>query len=481
MKMTIAMKVVGVYVVIVIGSLALDGLLTNRAIEAYVIRTTRANLVREGNRVIGNFEQYGSHLRDRRPGSGSTVSVAAQKVPGEYIVVSPSGSILWNTFSKADEPLLSHIGQVVGKALNGRVATGVYPQSNPVFEFVAIPFKYTSDVPRLTDLPSDMRSVPLSIPNIPPRSNRKVVALFARVSDIQRIASQIWLAVAQGLAIASLISAVVGALLARWLMRPIRQLRTAIERVRERDFSAVPVIHTRDEWRDLAEAFGDMMLSLRAFDEGQKRFLQNASHELKTPLMAIRGYAEGLRDGVFERSETFRILDIIAQESVRLKALVDELIYLSKLETLDEVYTFMQQDLASMIYQTIERLHPLAREREINILVDVPDQPVISLVDKDKMVQAFLNIVANAVRHARRQVFLRLEAAEHARIIVEDDGDGFQEGDRERVFERFFHGAKGDTGLGLPIARAIIEKHRGQIYAENASAGGARFVIVLPL
>lgn|GEM_PF-1171096 len=483
MKTSIAVKVISVYLVIVMGSLILAGILTNRAIENYVIDMTRASLVKYGNSVIKRFEAQGRVAVDEHskplPPVSTNLTVAAQTIMPEYVVVDPTGSILWSTFSKADYPLLSKLSVVVAKALEGNVAVGVYPQNNPVFEFVAIPFRYTMrssfNVSHLG--PPDMLSLP-QVKNS--QVDTKVVALFARVSDMQRITSEIWRAVAQGLVISSLITALVGLLLVRRLMRPVGIIKTAIDRVRERDFTAIPVVNTGDEWEDFANAFGDMVQALQAFDEGQKRFLQNASHELKTPLMAIRGYAEGLRDGVFQPSESVWVLDIIAQESVRLKSLVDELIYLSKLETLDEVYTFVQYDVSLIIYKTIERVHPLAKERGILILPDVPDEPLFALVDRDKMVQALLNLAANAVRHAHHQIFIRLAAGDAIELFVEDDGDGFRDQDKEHVFERFFHGAKGDTGLGLPIAKAIIEKHKGQISAEDAEGHGARFVIQLP-
>ncbi|MHB1628426.1 MAG: HAMP domain-containing sensor histidine kinase [Bacilli bacterium] len=483
MKTSIAVKVISVYLVIVMGSLILAGVLTNRAIETYVIDMTRASLVKYGKGIITRFEDAGRGAAGANgkgpPGAKASLTVAAQTITPKYIVVDPTGAILWNTFSKTDHPLLSKVSGVVVKALQGDVAVGVYPHNNPVFEFVAIPFHYASRPPLEAVRPGS--SDVLLLPQMKnPHVDTKVVALFARVSDMQRITSEIWRAVVQGLVISSLITALVGLLLVRRLMRPVGIIKTAIDRVRQRDFSAVPVVNTGDEWEEFANAFGDMVQALQAFDEGQKRFLQNASHELKTPLMGIRGYAEGLRDGVFKPSESSRILDIIAQESVRLKSLVDELIYLSKLETLDEVYTFVQYDVSLIIYKTIERVHPLAKDRGILILPDVPEEPLYALVDQDKMVQALLNLAANAVRHAHHQIFIRLAAKDAVELIVEDDGDGFRDQDKERVFERFFHGAKGDTGLGLPIAKAIIEKHKGQIIAEDAEGGGARFVIQLP-
>ena len=482
--MSIAMKVTFVYLVIVVGSLGLSGLLTDRAIGNYVLDSTKASLISDGKEVIHSYELYGDVVGDQGTKSSyhmrSELTIAAQQIQREYVVIDPNGKILWNTFSHTDFNMLSDFQNLVAGALHGHLTSGVYPLDHPIYEFVAIPFTYTSDIPigavRL-GFPRILR-----LPDLTGESNQnmKVVALFAQVSDLQRVTSQIWLAVAQGLVIASFITAVVGVLLARRLMKPASMLRKVIERVRRRDFSRIPVVKTGDEWEDFTEAFGDMVQSLQIFDEGQKRFLQNASHELKTPLMAIRGYAEGLRDEMFGPDEASRILDIIAEESVRIKQLVDQLIYLSKLETLEDVYTFTRQDLGAIIERAIERIHPLAKERHVSILQDTPMDRVVVCVDRDKMIQALLNLISNAIRHARRQILIRLALQDMICMIVEDDGDGFAAEDADRVFERFYHGAKGETGLGLPIAKAIVEKHRGLIYAENSEAGGARFVIQIP-
>ncbi len=484
MKASIAMKVTSIYLVIVIGSLALSGALAIRAIEQYVLSSTEKSLIADGQLVIHAYELYGQlaliqHLNKIVVNNQTKLMVAAQPIEREYVVIDTNGSVLWNTFSHGDFLILSQFKGLMEKALRGRITSGVYPADNPVYEFVAIPFSYTSDIPIEVNRPPVPRDLRLPVPQVYSDQNTKVVALFTRVSDLQRITLQIWLAVAQGLAIASLITAVVGVMLAHRLMRPAAVIKKMIERVRNRDFAIVPIIRTGDEWEDFSVAFAEMVNALRAFDDGQKRFLQNASHELKTPLMAIRGYAEGLRDGVFEPNEATHILDIIADESVRIKRLVDQLIYLSKLETLDELYAFERQDLGMVIVRTIERVHPLAKERHINIIPDIPEERVFAVIDRDKMVQALLNLVSNAIRHARRQVLIRLEAREFLQLIVEDDGEGIELGEEKRVFERFFHGAKGDTGLGLAIAKAIVEKHRGTIEATNAEGRGARFTINL--
>ncbi len=488
-RTSIAFKVVSVYLVIVAASLVLAGALTNRTIHGYVIGTTKQSLVAYGRQIISNYELFGRLVQTqprqtagKSPQNVFTVSVAAQNVHAEYAVIDSAGRVLGGTFTHAESGVLTEIGPVIARALNGKISVGVYPASAPQYEIVALPFHYLSGVPMQLphiSLPSDLnvRSSPYFV-----RLNTRVLTMFTNLSDLQRITSQIWWSVAQGLVISSIIIALVGIVLARRMMRPVWVLKEAVNRVRQRDFSAVTPMRTGDEWEELSKAFADMVASLRSFDEAQKRFLQNASHELKTPLMAIRGYAEGLRDGVFESSETFRVLDIVAQESVRLKHLVDELIYLSKLETLDEVYNFEQCDISSIIYKTIERVLPLAQDRNILVTPLTPDGALFCLADSDKLSQVLLNLLSNAVRHARRkvQIAARVAAQGGVEIIVEDDGKGIAPDELNRVFERFYHGAQGDTGLGMSIAKAIVEKHRGTIVVKNGERGGARFVVTLP-
>ncbi len=481
------------YLVMVAASLVLAGALTNRTIHGYVIGTTKQSLVVYGRQIISNYELFGrlvqTHAHEPAHKSGSkgsakvfTVSVAAQNVPAKYAVIDAKGRVLGGTFTHEESGILPQTGPLISRALDGRISSGVYPANDPQYEIVALPFHYLSGVPMQLphiSLPSNLN---LRGSQYFVRINTRVLTLFTNLSDLRRITSQIWWSVTQGLIISSVIIALVGILLARRMMRPIWVLKDAANRVRQRDFSVVAPLHTGDEWEELSTAFADMVTSLRSFDDAQKRFLQNASHELKTPLMAIRGYAEGLRDGMFESSESFRILDIVAQESVRLKHLVDELIYLSKLETLDEVYNFEQCDVTAVIYQTIERVRPMARDRGVLVAPVTPAESLTCLADKDKLAQVLLNVASNAIRHARQRVRITAgrTAAGGVEIIVEDDGDGLNPDGLTRVFERFYRGPQGDTGLGMSIAKAIVDKHRGTITAANAERGGARFVIVLP-
>jgi len=214
--------------------------------------------------------------------------------------------------------------------------------------------------------------------------------------------------------------------------------------------------------------------------EKERAFLQDASHELKSPLMSIQGYAEGVRDGVFHGAEADSALEVIVRETGRLKKLVEELVYLGKLESASEVYNFEDTELSEVLEQAVEAQQVLALDK--NIMLVVGNCPEARLwADGEKLVRVFVNLIANAVRHAACRVFVQAAVqGEMLQVTVQDDGPGFTDEDLRRLWERFYKGPRGGSGLGLPIARAIVEEHGGTIRAGNASDGGAEIVVMLP-
>jgi signal transduction histidine kinase len=284
-----------------------------------------------------------------------------------------------------------------------------------------------------------------------------------------------------GFLITAAVMLVLAYIMMRSVTRPVHVLQQGVQRLSRRDFTPPEVLTTGDELEELSRAFRDMTLALKQYDEGQRRFLQNASHELKTPLMAIQGYAEGIRDGIFKGDDSDRVLDIISTESIRLKKLVDELIYLSKLETLEDMYNPQQVDLRELAEDAVTRLEALSLQKGVTIRFET-QRSTIAMVDPDKLMQALINLLSNAIRHAHQTVTLRIEPLVDTgvRLIIADDGTGFSGEEQGRIFDRFFRGDKGETGLGLAITKAIIEKSGGSIKAHNSSSGGAVFTIELP-
>lgn len=276
-----------------------------------------------------------------------------------------------------------------------------------------------------------------------------------------------------------MVAVVCGVFFSRSIARPIIQLKKRTERLSKRDFDSTVEIYTGDELEELAFTVNRMARELKEYDSVQKKFLQNASHELKTPLMSIQGYAEGMKDGMFE--DNTHALDIIIEESARLKKIVDEVIYLSKLETAEGLYHMQEGSLLEMLDKSIEKIESLAMKNGIRILRRY-DTDVILRMDGDKLIQACINVLGNCTRYARSEITVQTRRrGKWVEILISDDGEGFAREDMEHIFERFYKGKKGNTGLGLAIARVIIEKHGGTIMACNREHGGAEFSIALKL
>jgi two-component system sensor histidine kinase CssS len=222
-----------------------------------------------------------------------------------------------------------------------------------------------------------------------------------------------------------------------------------------------------------------MVKRLEDYDAAQKIFLQNASHELRTPLMSIQGYAEGIKHGVFP--DTANAADVIVSESLRLSALVDDLLYLSKLETTEDFYKFMPISLGEVVGQCAEKLEGAAIQAGKTISLPPCPEAMVS-GDGEKLLRAVMNLAGNCLRYAAHTVEMSVaEASGRAVVTVRDDGPGFEPEDMQSLFTRFYKGKQGKFGLGLSIAKAIVEKHGGAISACNGPAGGAVFTVELPL
>ncbi|MFS0726432.1 sensor histidine kinase [Paenibacillus sp. 1P07SE] len=223
---------------------------------------------------------------------------------------------------------------------------------------------------------------------------------------------------------------------------------------------------------------------MNRYNKVQKQFFQNASHELKTPLMSISGYAEGIRDGVLEGERAAKGLDIIVSESSRMNKIVTEMTLLAKLDSEENSFQPTEVTIKDLITETIERMHPLLTTKELELQVEYPDQDHTKLAvyaDRDKLLQALLNVVSNGARYARQTITIDIQLKkDNIHLIVLDDGPGIAEELIPFLFHRFMKGKDGDTGLGLAIARAIVERCGGLISAVNRKDGGAEIAIQLP-
>ena len=211
--------------------------------------------------------------------------------------------------------------------------------------------------------------------------------------------------------------------------------------------------------------------------ERQQTFFQNASHELKTPLMAIQGYAEGIQAGVMD---TGGAADVILEESDRMTELVEELLDISKIDMGRQRLTLSETDIRELLYDGIRAVEPIAAG-SIVIVPDFPEEPVMVSCDDTQLRRAVTNILSNGVRYARSELRLTCRADKrHVTIRIQDDGDGIAEEDIPHIFDRFYMGRSGKSGIGLALTKEIIHLHRGTIRAYNGETG-AVFEISIPV
>ena len=234
------------------------------------------------------------------------------------------------------------------------------------------------------------------------------------------------------------------------------------------------------------------LTSQRKLERVRRDFVANASHELRTPLSIIKGYIETLVDGheTMSLEGRAKFLQIIQRHSERLKAIIDDLLVLSRLESATPGLKFASLPLAPFFHDLVDeyRRRPAAAEHEIT--VSVPAELGVLEADGEKLTQVFGNLLENALKYTPKGSRVEFEAQAtiegEIECCVRDNGTGIPADDLPHVFERFFRVEKGrsretgGTGLGLSIVKHIVQLHGGRIRAENRVEGGLAVIIRLP-
>ena len=277
------------------------------------------------------------------------------------------------------------------------------------------------------------------------------------------------------------LAALLASLLARRLIRPIGDLSRATRRVASGEPGVEVPVSGEDELAQLSTAFNEMSAELGRARESQRRFLESVSHELKTPLTSVRGYAEALEEGAVPAEQAGRV---IAGEAARLQRLVLDLLDLARVGRADFTVDRAPVDLRVVAAQAVARHLPRARELGV-ALNDSTADGAAALGDEGRILQATSNLIENALRvtPAGGSVDVRAEAG---LIAVRDTGPGLAEEDIPRAFERFYlydryrsERAVG-SGLGLTIVKELVTAMDGTVTAARALGGGAEFTLRLP-
>jgi signal transduction histidine kinase len=268
-------------------------------------------------------------------------------------------------------------------------------------------------------------------------------------------------------------------------LRPVEAIRTEVESISGSTLDRrVPVPESGDEVARLAHTMNDMLDRLEEAASRQQRFVADASHELRSPVTAIRTELEVAQRTAGPDDWPAIAARLLAEEA-RLEAVISDLLLLA---TLDEGAALPDPVAVDLAEEGREEARRRAPERaDVAIEVDAPDAVVVQ-GSRTQLRRALANLLDNATRHARATVRLSVHERDgRARVLVDDDGPGIAEADRERVFERFVrldgHRARdggAGAGLGLSLVRRIADRHQGTARVDTSPLGGARLVLDLP-
>jgi two-component system sensor histidine kinase BaeS len=286
---------------------------------------------------------------------------------------------------------------------------------------------------------------------------------------------------------ALLIALVLGAALARTLTGPLRALTQAAREMAGGKLDQEVRVQSKDEIGDLAVAFNQMSRAVARANLARRQMTADVAHELRTPLTVIAGYVESMRDGVLP--PTAERLSVIYQEIEHLQHLVGDLRTLTQADANNLRLNREPVSPGALVQQVRQAFEHQAAQKGVTLLTRVaPDLSPVAL-DEDRMAQVLDNLVSNALRYTPSDGQVEIAARnENGRLVltVHDTGPGISAADLPFVFDRFYRADKsrsqesGESGLGLAIAKALVEAHGGGIEVQSAPGNGTTFLINLP-
>jgi signal transduction histidine kinase len=287
--------------------------------------------------------------------------------------------------------------------------------------------------------------------------------------------------------IAVAIALVMTFFLSRRILAPVKALTSAARQLGRGDFSQRVQVKDRSELGELADTFNSMAGDLEQAEQLQRNMVADVAHELRTPLSNLRGYLEAVRDGVIKPdADTIRSLD---EEAALLSRLVDDLQELSLAEAGELKLVCQAEDIGELIKQTVAGLQVQATTKGLSVSVDLPDTLPAVNIDSHRISQVLRNLLENALTHTGEGGTISVTARQQenwVEVSVTDTGEGIPDEDLPNIFERFYRvdksraRATGGSGLGLTIAKRLVEAHGGTITVESERGKGSRFSFTVP-
>lgn len=340
------------------------------------------------------------------------------------------------------------------------------------------------------------------------RPSTEVVAL-AQFDPAPSFSDPIFRELVQPLLIAGLlalgVSIVLAVLVTRSVTRPLQRVAQAANRIAAGDYNQAVPLEGPSEIHDVANNFNQMAQKVRDSQQIQRDFLANVSHELKTPLTSIQGFAQAIKDDAASEPDAIRkSATIIYDEANRMGRMVSELLDLARIESGQIVMRRESVRIDHVLRSVVEKMLLRAQQNTIALITEVPEGLTPIAGDGDRLAQVFSNLIDNALKHTPSggKVTVAARALSGSSVVkkgkswpggvevaVSDTGPGIPPEDLSRIFERFYQVDKSraraksgaSLGLGLAIVKEIVTAHGGSIHAESVVGLGTRFVVTLPI
>ncbi len=276
--------------------------------------------------------------------------------------------------------------------------------------------------------------------------------------------------------------------LSRRILAPIKALTHTTRRLGKGDFSQRVQVRDKGEVGELAQAFNSMASDLERTEQLRRNMVADVAHELRTPLSNLKGHLEAVRDGVIEPdADTIRSLE---EEATLLSRLVDDLQELSLAEAGELKLDVKPNGITRIITQVVATMQAQAKAKDLSLAVDLPDKLPPVNVDSHRINQVLRNLLGNALTHSAVGGVITVTARQrdnYVEVTISDTGEGIPPEELTNIFERFYRvdksrtRATGGSGLGLTIAKRLVEVHGGRIKADSKPGKGSSFSFTIPV
>jgi len=318
-----------------------------------------------------------------------------------------------------------------------------------------------------------------------------VAAPRPRVPVLNVFADTLLLPVIEGGLIALFLSLILAYLISRWVADPLQKVVHAAQTYPSEAMKPVPPVGPH-EVQDLTRAFNSMIGRVESSQRSQSEFVANVSHELKTPLTSIQGFAQAILDETADTPEARKqAAQIIYNEAGRMHRMALDLLDLARLEAGTADLKMSAVDMNLLLQNIVEKFTPQAKRKDVHLQLSIPEELPALIGDGDRLAQVFTNLVDNALKFTAADGQVTLSAANvgaEMEISITDSGTGVPNEALPRLFDRFYQvdasragGESHGAGLGLAIVKEIVEAHNGRISVRSQVGHGTTFVILLPL